>query len=225
MQIAGYGLIADDLTQLLDNVYPNKSALSQELSQVLGQNIPKPIQSIIFKYASLGHRAFLDKFGWLGRFKNAIDDYSQLMQVIGLAKSCVKKEGLEYQSHRDFKQLINTRQITSEVALELATQVEDDRQDEGKSFADRPVIYKLQTGLSTSDVIESIFGKFKTFIKEFTDIGKLVLTIPAFLGDITPQNIKQAFESLHQQDINDWIDEAVGQSNLSKRKKAFAKTE
>lgn len=225
LQIAGYGLIADDLTQLLDNVYPNKSALSQELSRTLGQNIPKPIQSIIFKYADLGHQAFLDKFGWLNSLENAIDDYSQLMQVIGLAKSCVKKEGLEHQSHRDFKQLINTSQITSEVALELATQVEDFLKEEGESFADKPVIYKLRTGLSTSDVIESIFGKFKTFIKEFDLIGKLVLTIPAFLGDITPQNIKQAFESLHQQDINDWIDEAVGQSNLSKRRKAFAKTE
>ena len=132
---------------------------------------------------------------------------------------------MQHQSHQDFKQLIETSQITSEVALELATQLGDFLKDEGESFADKPVIYKLQTGLSTSDVIESIFGKFKTFIKEFTDIGKLVLTIPAFLGDITPQNIRQALESVRQQDVNDWIDESVGQSNLSKRRKAFAKME
>lgn len=225
LQTAGYALIANDLTKLLDNAYPNQSALSEELSRTIGQNIPKPIENIIFQHADLGHRAFLDKFGWLGRFKNAIDDYNQLMQVIGLAKSCVKKEGLQRQSHQDFEQLIETSQITSEVAMELATQVENFLKDEGESFADNPVIYKLQTGLSTSDVIESIFGKFKTFIKEFTDIGKLVLTIPAFLGDITPQNIRQALESIRQQDVNDWIDESVGQSNLSKRRKAFAKME
>ena len=185
----------------------------------------EPVQKIIFEYADLGHRAFLDQFGWLGRFENVIDDYSQLMQVIGLAKSCVKKEGLKRQSHQNFKQLIKTSPITSEVAMELATQLGDFLKDEGESFADKQVIYKLQTGLSTSDVIESIFGQFKTFIKEFTDIGQLVLTIPAFLGDITPQNIKQALESVRQQDVNDWIDESIGQSNLSKRKKAFAKTE
>ncbi|MEK8016881.1 MAG: hypothetical protein VSS75_008430 [Candidatus Parabeggiatoa sp.] len=225
LQTAGYGLIASNLTELLDNIYPDKSALSQELSRTLGPNIPKPIENIIFQYSDLGHRAFLDKFSWVSRFENTIDDYSQLIQVIGLAKSCVKKEGLEHQSHQDFKQLIETSQITSEVALELATQVGDFLKDEGESFADKPVIYKLQTGLSTSDVIESIFGKFKTFIKEFADLGKLVLTIPAFLGDITPQNIKQAFESVRQQDVNDWIDESVGQSDLSKRRKAFAKTE
>lgn len=225
LQTAGYALIANNLTKLIDNVYPNKSALSEELFRTLGQNIPKPIENIIFKYADLGHRAFLDKFGWLGHFKNAIDDYNQLMQVIGVAKNCVKKEGLQRQSHQEFKQLIGASQITSEVALELVTQLGDFLKDEGESFADIPVSYKLQTGLSTSDVIESIFGKFKTFIKELADIGKLVLTIPAFLGDISPQNIKQALESVHQQDVNDWIEQSIGKSDLSKRKKAFAKME
>lgn len=190
-----------------------------------GKIFQNAIENIIFEYADLGHRAFLDKFGWLGRFKNAIDDYSQLMQVIGLAKSCVKKEGLKRQSHQDFKQLIKTNHITSQVALELATKLGDFFKDEGESFADKPVIYKWQTGLSTSDVIESLLGKFKTFIKEFADIGKLVLTIPAFLGDITPQNIKQALESVRQQEVNDWIDESIGKSNWSKRRKAFAKME
>jgi hypothetical protein len=210
LQIAGYSLIAGDLTELLDKVYPDKSTLSQALIQTLGQNITEPVKNIIFEHADLGRRTFIDKFGWLNSFENVIPDYSQLMQVIGIAKSCV--DGLDRQKHQEFKQLIETSQITSEVAMVLATQLGDFLNDEGELFANRPVIYKLQTGLSTSDVIESIFGK-------------LVLTIPAFLGDITPQNIKQALELTRQQDVNDWIDESIGQSNLSKRRKAFAKTE
>ena len=83
----------------------------------------------------------------------------------------------------------------------------------------------MQTGLSTSDVIESLFGKFKVFVKGFTEIGKWALTIPAFLGDITPQNIKPALESTCQKDVDNWIDESIGQSSLSKRMKAFAKME
>jgi len=225
LKTAGYELIASDLTGLLDNVYPDKSTLSQALVQTRGQNITEPVQNIIFEQADLGHQAFLDKFGWLNSFENVIPDYSQLMQVIGIAKSCVKEDGLDGQKHQEFKQLIKTSQITSEVAMVLATEIGDFLKDEGELFADRPVIYKLQTGLSTSDVIESIFGKFKVFVKEFTEIGKLVLTIPAFLGDITPQSIKQALESTHQQDVNNWIDESIGQSSLSKRRKAFTKTE
>lgn len=225
LKIAGYSLIANDLTELLDKVYQDKLALSQILVQTLGQNIAQPIRDIIFEHADLGRRAFHDKFGWLNSFENAIDDYSQLMQVIGIAKSCVKKKGLNRQKHQEFKQLIKVNQINSEVAQELATQIEDFLKNEGESFADRPVIYKLQTGLSTSDVIESLFGKFKVFVKGVSEIGKLALTIPAFLGDITPQNLKKALESTCQQDVNNWINESIGQSSLSKRIKAFAKTE
>ncbi len=151
--------------------------------------------------------------------------HQEYLWVIGIAKNCVKKVGLDRQSHQEFKQLIKTNQITSEVAMVLAQELGNFFKDEGDLFANRPVIYKLQTGLATSDVIESIFGKFKVFVKEFTEIGKLVLTIPAFLGDITPQSIKQALESTHQQDVNNWIDESIGQSSLSKRRQAFTKTE
>ena len=77
--------------------------------------------------------------------------------------------------------------------------------------------------LRTSDVIESLFAKFKVFVKGFTEIGKLAFSIPAFLGDRTKQNIKQALESTSQQDVNCWIDESLCQSGLSKRRKAFAK--
>ena len=65
MQIAGYSLIADDLTELLDKIYPDKPTLSQVLIQTLGQNIAQPIQKIIFEHADFGRRAFLDKFDWL----------------------------------------------------------------------------------------------------------------------------------------------------------------
>lgn len=127
LQIAGYSLIASDLTGLLDNVYPDKSTLSQALVQTLGRNITEPVQNIILKHADLGHRAFLDQFGWLNSFENFIPDYYQLMQVIGLAKSGVKKKGLDRQSHQEFKQLIKTSQMSSEVALELAQELGDDR--------------------------------------------------------------------------------------------------
>lgn len=88
---------------MLNKVYPNKSTLFQVFVQTLGPNIAQPSQTIIFEHADLGRRAFLDKFSWLNRFEKAIDDYRQLMQVIGIAKSCVKKDGLNRQKHQAFK--------------------------------------------------------------------------------------------------------------------------
>jgi hypothetical protein len=63
LQIAGYSLIASDLTGLLDNVYPDKLTLSQVLVQTLGLRCTEPVKNIILKHADLGYRDFLDKFG------------------------------------------------------------------------------------------------------------------------------------------------------------------
>lgn len=103
LQIAGYSDIALDLKRLRGLVYPDKSTLFQALVQTLGQNITRPVQSIIFKHASIGHRTFLEKFAWINRFENAISDYSQLMQVIELAKSNIKQKGLNRQSYQEFE--------------------------------------------------------------------------------------------------------------------------
>ena len=137
LQIAGYSLIAGELTELLDKVYPNKSTLFQALVQTLGQNITQPIQNIIFEHADLGRLAVLDKKERLNSFENVIDDYSQLMPVIGIAKSGVKKEGLNRQKHQEFKQLIKVSQINSEVAQELHNWVMIDKMKVNHLLIDR----------------------------------------------------------------------------------------
>jgi len=53
----------------------------------------------------------------------------------------------------------------------------------------------------------------------------LALIIPAFLGKMTPNKIKDALESVPQADVEDWLKESIGQSTLSKRRKAFPKME
>jgi hypothetical protein len=147
------------------------------------------------------------------------------MQVVKLAATEIKQNGLNQKSYQKFEQQIDTHQITSQIATTLALDWVDFLKSEGEFFSQKHKIFKSQIGLGSSDIVESIFGKFKVFIKGFKEIGKLVLTIPAFLGKITTDNIKQALESVHQRDIEDWIEESIGQSTLSKRRLAFTKTE
>jgi len=51
----------------------------------------------------------------------------------------------------------------------------------------------------------------------------MVLVIPTFVAKITTDNLKIAFESIHQSDVDNWIKEFIGASILSKRKQAFPK--
>jgi hypothetical protein len=80
-----------------------------------------------------------------------------------------------------------------------------------------------QTWLATSDIIESVFGKYKTFTERgpLKDIGKLVLAIPAFIVDLTAPLVRQAMESVRTIDVEAWADQHLGVSMLAKRRRAL----
>jgi hypothetical protein len=100
------------------------------------------------------------------------------------------------------------------------------------SFYDKIINYlkseieKIQdnrTILATSDVLESIFGKYKHFSKRcpLKDFRQTLLTIPLLTMDLTSDLIKQALETVRCRDLSEWINEIFGQSMLSKRKAVF----
>ncbi len=81
-----------------------------------------------------------------------------------------------------------------------------------------------RTFLATSDIIESIFGKYKIFSSFSTcsEINEMILTLLLSTTEITPDKVVQAMESIQIADVNAWSKEVFGQSMLSKRKVAFS---
>ncbi len=80
------------------------------------------------------------------------------------------------------------------------------------------------TWLASSDIIESVFGKYKNFTARgpLKEIGKLVLAIPAFLCDLSAHFVKEAMESVRTLDVDDWVETHLGISMLAKRRRALA---
>ena len=77
--------------------------------------------------------------------------------------------------------------------------------------------------LQTSDCIESLFGKFKNISKPhcMSEINRMVLCLPCITEAITPEVIKDAFTYSKVKDYQDWINEEIPETLLSKRKQAF----
>ena len=77
--------------------------------------------------------------------------------------------------------------------------------------------------LGTSDIIESVFGKYKTFSQRASikGVGKMVLTIPVFTGPLTPTKVGQAVEAVRCVDVNLWIKDNLGVSLFAKRRQAL----
>ncbi|MGK7874064.1 MAG: hypothetical protein AB4426_12350 [Xenococcaceae cyanobacterium] len=75
-----------------------------------------------------------------------------------------------------------------------------------------------------SDIIESIFGKYKIFssFSPCSEINEMILTLLLSTTELTPDKVLQAMESIQISDVAAWSKEVFGQSMLSKRKVAFS---
>jgi hypothetical protein len=85
-------------------------------------------------------------------------------------------------------------------------------------------IKNQSTFLATSDVIESLFGKYKQFSARcpFKEMGQMLLTICVSTMNLTTALIKNALETISFSDVEAWLSEVFGQSTLSKRKMLFS---
>jgi hypothetical protein len=77
--------------------------------------------------------------------------------------------------------------------------------------------------LASSDIIESVFGKYKCFTTRapLKEIGKLLLAIPAFIADLATPLIREAMESVRTIDVENWAKTHIGASMLARRRHAL----
>ena len=78
--------------------------------------------------------------------------------------------------------------------------------------------------LACDIIIESFFGKYKSLEGAFVGSGitGLVLAIPALAGPTTLKDIEEAMESIHTEDVENWLENNLGQTFLSQRRAAFS---
>ena len=77
--------------------------------------------------------------------------------------------------------------------------------------------------LLSSDVIESLFGKYKNIAKihSLSEINRMILSLPCIPENITPELIQEAFTHTLNKDAQQWIQKEVSETLLSKRRKAL----
>lgn len=127
----------------------------------------------------------------------------------------VKKLGINQQSLTNFQknqfkvdsELLNFQQHICDYVVTQSSYIQDE-----KSF------------LATSDVIESLFGKYKQFSARcpFKEMGHMLLTMCLSTMNLTNTVVKNALEAISFADVEAWLAEVFGQSMLSKRKTLFS---
>jgi hypothetical protein len=157
-------------------------------------------------------------FKWIDDFRDPIREWSSILQTIAIARNNVKTEGLHAESLARFNEEIVSLQPRTSSAQTVIAQLQSflkeqtDGINAGKKF------------LGTSDIIESVFAKYKNFSARtpMKGIGKSVLIIPVFIGTVTVEKVAAALAKTRIREVNEWLRLNIGESIFAQRKKAFS---
>ncbi len=158
------------------------------------------------------------KFGWVKDYRADIAEWRQLLSDVVSAEIFVRKGGLfQGASHalgHAFSPLEITTNRTSRVRQHLLDFVADQE----------ALAQPGERLLASSEVLESVFGKFKRIEQQQARSGftGLLLSLAAMVSTTTTDVIHAALETVSTQSMLEWCQQNLGKSLLSLRRKAFA---
>jgi hypothetical protein len=208
---------AHRLNALADLPYPSEAALRHALQSCLGEQV-EHIDTAFWQRADAGRQRFLEGFAWLLDYRQELAEYAQLMQHSKTIQAHLKTQGLRPGARQRLQaHLLPPSTLTPRVA-KVTEKILDHVEVEAAKLPHDA------TWLASSDIIESVFGKYKHFAARgpLKEIGKQVLAIPALLCDRSTHFLKEAMESVRTLDVDDWVETHLGLSMLAKRRRAFA---
>jgi hypothetical protein len=158
----------------------------------------------------------IDKLEWLTDYALDIVKWNEMLLLTRSVETHLKQSGISDQSPIYFEQNLA---IHSDSYFQAFQQhILNYLIVQSKNFKE------LDTYLATSDVIESLFGKYKQFSSRcpLKEIGQTILTICLSTMNLTTDLIKNALETTTFVDVEDWKTEVFGISMLSKRQTLFS---
>ena len=205
--------VAFPLTTVKQETFIDQDTFTQKVVSLIGDEQMECISSVIYPAANEGRRRFEQKLGWVTEYKNELVDYAQMNELVTIVEKQVKQNGLNPASYRTFEENITDISLSSRTEA-LAEKIGRYLREEGKEIPDGC------TFLGTSDIIESVFGKYKFLSSDCSipELGKMILTIPVFTNQLTCELVKTAMESVKALDVDIWAEKLLGRSSLSKRR-------
>ena len=160
--------------------------------------------------------AIKKRLKWLKRYKDFIEELSNLNHVICAIEKIVKSFGVSKSTVKECVKLMGS--IKGEKSLIF--------KDELIKYFEETMTLLPQTEniLCTSDILESAFGKYKNYVSKnpMAGITNLVLAIAAFTSKLEQKEIKDALEKVKTANVKEWTKKFIGKTLLQKRREFFA---
>ena len=158
----------------------------------------------------------LEKLSWVMEYQKSLDKWSKMLLITRTIEKRVKTEGLTEKLLEEYRQNYQHLEKRERETI-LITQIEEYLVEEMDKIKDN------ESRIISSDVIESLFGKYKLFSQKgpLKEIRRMILTIPLSTIKITNDLVKKGLSMIKRVDVEKWEQEIFGCSILAKRKMAF----
>jgi hypothetical protein len=159
-----------------------------------------------------------EKMGWLRAYQEDVGQWSYFQKVVKSAEEEIKHHGLRRCSWRRIRQLLADETPGSEREKRFRQQTLKLVREQGEKVPAR------QCYVGSTDVLESLFGKYKELAEHAPsrEITVNVLMIPLFATALTADLLRTALESVHEQDVLFWVEQHLGFSPQKKKRVTLA---
>jgi hypothetical protein len=149
-------------------------------------------------------------FGWLRTFAPVVDKILVCTTALERVQRIVKHQGLCARSALEVKIELGTLGRASIIGKRL------------RAWVDRHLAIATRLGrpvLATSDIIESLFGRWKAVIgyHRSAELTTSVLLLPALCGALAPEIVQEALRSVKLADVEAWKEREIGTTLRTKR--------
>ena len=188
----------------------NLPSIAKWTKQIIAylQSLPKPSEEDCDNQEHL-----LTTFSWLFDYQEFLTHFWTEIQILSEIQKIVKTTGLNDMSYKKVcphVQMITDAELRKPLENYLKTEIEFARQ------ISHPI-------LLTSDVIESLFGKYKYLAKphSMSEINRMIFALPCSCQEITPELVKDAFSNISNQAVEQRCRQEISDTLLSKRRQAL----
>lgn len=154
-----------------------------------------------------------EKMGWLRGYGNEVRVWSYYQKVVKEAQEDIKREGLSRTSWLRIKNRLAGGKKLGAKEKEFRREVLSFVRKEGAKVPAR------QRYLGSTDVLESIFGKYKDLAEKAPcrEITANVLMIPLLVTPLTAGILREGLETVRGDEVEQWLDEHLGASSQQKK--------
>ncbi len=157
-----------------------------------------------------------EKLGWLREYRQPLRDWEQAMQVIETAESLIRREGYDAGSADELRERFPQVEANS-LADRLGGKLLEFVKEQSLH------VPETQRFPGSSEVLESIIGKYKTLQGEQGQFGatSMLLSIGAFVGRVTVDCVRTALQTIQGPALKTWEQTNLGTTVQSQRIQAF----